>query len=92
MATMKSKAKEVVPSEIADKLQTMKNNRAAENYKRAKVSMIATPKVAKPIAAPKEEIPSDIADKLQTMKNNRAAKNYTKRNPSGYAGVSFDKD
>jgi hypothetical protein len=54
--------------------------------------MIAIPKVAKPMAAPKEEVPSDIADKLQTMKNNRAAKNYTKRNPSGYAGVSFDKD
>ena len=51
-----------------------------------------SPPVAKPMAAPKEEVPSDIADKLQTMKNNRAAKNYTKRNPSGYAGVSFDKD
>ena len=93
MATVKPKAKQVVPSEIADKLQTMKNNKAAENYKlRAKVSMIATPKVAKPMAAPKEEVPSGIADKLQTMKNNRAAKNYTKTNSSGYAGISFDKD
>jgi len=40
----------------------------------------------------KEAVPSDIADKLQTMKNNRAANNYTKTNPSGYAGISFDKD
>ena len=39
-----------------------------------------------------EDVPSDIKDKRQTMKNKRAAKNYTKRNPSGYAGVSFDKD
>ncbi len=85
------------PNEIADKLQTMKNNRAAENYKlRAKESVVAKPKTAKPVAkvkaVVKEEVPSDIADKLQTMKNNRAAKNYTKTNPSGYAGISFDKD
>jgi hypothetical protein len=86
------------PSEIADKLQTMKNNRAAENYKlRAKESIVAKPKTAKPVAKVKavvkeEEVPSDIADKLQTMKNNRAARSYTKRNPSGYSGVSFDKD
>jgi hypothetical protein len=98
MAIVKPKAKQVVPSEIADKLQTMKNNKAAENYKlRAKGSMIATPvldtpKIIKPKVAPKEEVPSDIADALQTMKNNRAAKNYTKANSSGYAGISFDKD
>jgi hypothetical protein len=40
----------------------------------------------------KEAVPSEIADKMQTMQNNRAAKNYTKTNPSGYAGISFDKD
>lgn len=86
--------KEAVPSEIADKLQTMKNNRAAENYKRAKESMVATPKVAKPavkvVAKPKAKAP---VKKLDPRKGyNSEGKPYPSLESLSYNGVMFDED
>lgn len=91
---VKPKMMEEVPSEIADKLQTMKNNRAAENYKRAKESVVATPKTAKPaakvVAKPKAKAP---VKKLDSRKGyNSQGKPYPSLDSLSYNGVMFDED
>ena len=89
----KPKMMEEVPSEIADKLQTMRNNRAAENYKRAKESMNATPKTAKPavkvVAKPKAKAP---VKKVNKVGYNSQGKAYPSIDSLSYNGVMFDED
>ena len=86
---VKPKMMEEVPSEIADKLQTMKNNRAAENYKRAKESMNATPKTAKPVAKPKAKAP---VKKVNKVGYNSQGKAYPSIDSLSYNGIMFDED
>lgn len=88
MAT-KPKMMEEVPSEIADKLQTMKNNRAAENYKRSKESIVAKPKTAKPAAKPKAKAP---VKKVNKVGYNSEGKAYPSIKDLSYNGVMFDED
>jgi hypothetical protein len=93
MAT-KPKMMEEVPSEIADKLQTMRNNRAAENYKRSKESVIAKPKTAKPVAKvvakPKAKAP---VKKLDPRKGyNSEGKLYPPLEGLYHNGIMFDED
>jgi hypothetical protein len=88
MAT-KPKMMEEVPSEIADKLQTMKNNRAAENYKRSKESIVAKPKTAKPVVKPKAKVP---VKKVNKVGYNSEGKPYPSIKDLSYNGVMFDED
>ncbi len=96
MAT-KPKMMEEVPSEIADKLQTMKNNRAAENYKlRAKESIVAKPKTAKPAAKvvvkPKPKARAPVK-KLDPRKGyNSEGKPYPPLESLYHNGIMFDED
>jgi hypothetical protein len=95
MAT-KPKMMEEVPSEIADKLQTMRNNRAAENYKRAKESVVATPKTAKPAAKvvvkPKPKAKAPVK-KLDPRKGyNSEGKLYPPLEGLYHNGIMFDED
>lgn len=83
----KPKMMEEVPSEIADKLQTMKNNRAAENYKRAKESVVATPKTAKPAAKAKAPV-----KKVNKVGYNSQGKAYPSIDSLSYNGIMFDED
>lgn len=86
MAT-KPKMMEEVPSEIADKLQTMRNNRAAENYKRSKESVVAKPKTAKPVVKAKAPV-----KKVNKVGYNSEGKPYPSIKDLSYNGVMFDED